>query len=43
MSVNILTDLAVLGIAHQGPITINQIASIEKSLVPEPFGARLLI
>ena len=35
MSVNIITDLAVLGIAHQGPITINQIASVAKSLVPE--------
>jgi hypothetical protein len=35
MSVNILTDLAVLGIAHQGPITINQITAVAKSLVPE--------
>jgi hypothetical protein len=35
MSVNILTDLAVLGIAHQGPITIGRIATVAKSLVPE--------
>ena len=35
MSVNILTDLAVLGIAHQGPITIRKIAAVAKSLVPE--------
>jgi hypothetical protein len=35
MSVNILTDLAVLGIAHQGPITINRIVAVAKSLIPE--------
>tara|TARA_B100001142_G_C14221941_1_gene611885 strand:- start:222 stop:779 length:558 start_codon:yes stop_codon:yes gene_type:complete len=35
MSINILTDLAVLGIAHQGPITTSKIAVIAKSLVPE--------
>ena len=35
MSVNILTDLAVLGITHHRPLAIGQVASIAKSLVPE--------